>query len=115
MNPLLPADFQDSRVHAVPETEDFIAAIGHLATEDEILHLQSEVELSEKDFVDPTLVFEDRGGFPGNMAIVQGTSWVCTGVSMARGKAAYCMNHNVLASCMLQHCISGGRMLSFVC
>jgi hypothetical protein len=65
MNPLLPADFQDSRVHTVPETEDFIASIGHLATEDEILHLQSEVELSEKDFVDPTLVFEDRGGCRG--------------------------------------------------
>lgn len=62
MNPLLPADFHGSGVHAVPETEDFIASIGHLATEDEILHLQSEVELSEKDFVDPTLVFEDRGG-----------------------------------------------------
>jgi hypothetical protein len=61
MNPLLPADFHAGGVHAVPETEDFIASIGHLATEDEILHLQSEVELSEKDFVDPTLVFEDRG------------------------------------------------------
>ncbi|KAF6258366.1 hypothetical protein COO60DRAFT_1126344 [Scenedesmus sp. NREL 46B-D3] len=62
MNPLLPADFHGSGVHAVPETEDFIASIGHLATENEILHLQSEVELSEKDFVDPTLVFEDREG-----------------------------------------------------
>jgi hypothetical protein len=62
MNPLLPADLQDFRVHDVPETEDFIASIGHLATEDEILHLQGAVELSEKDFVDPTLVFEDAGG-----------------------------------------------------
>lgn len=61
MNPLLPADFNAGGVHAVPETEDFIKAIGHLATEDEILHLQSEVELAEKDFVDPTLVFEDGG------------------------------------------------------
>uniref|UniRef100_A0A383WNE2 Uncharacterized protein n=1 Tax=Tetradesmus obliquus TaxID=3088 RepID=A0A383WNE2_TETOB len=62
MNPLLPADFNAGGVHAVPETEDFIKAIGHLATEDEILHLQSEVELAEKDFVDPTLVFEDGEG-----------------------------------------------------
>eukprot|EP00879_Flechtneria_rotunda_P021333 GHRR01022483.1.p1 GENE.GHRR01022483.1~~GHRR01022483.1.p1 ORF type:complete len:329 (+),score=83.13 GHRR01022483.1:801-1787(+) len=60
MNPLLPADYHnDYAVRAVPDTEEFLEAIGHLATEDEILHLKNEVSLEEADFVDPTLMFED--------------------------------------------------------
>lgn len=55
-------DFAESAVRAIPDTEDFISNIGHMATEDEIMHLQKkEIRLEEKDFVDPTLVFEDNG------------------------------------------------------
>lgn len=62
LNPLVPVDFAESAIRAIPDTEDFISDIGHMATEDEIMHLQNkEVTLEEKDFVDPTLVFEDNG------------------------------------------------------
>jgi hypothetical protein len=41
LNPLLPMDFHnDVKVHVVPETEDFIKTIGHMATEEDILYMQ---------------------------------------------------------------------------
>ena len=41
LNPLLPMDFHnDVKVHVVPETEDFIKTIGHMATEKDILYMQ---------------------------------------------------------------------------
>lgn len=41
LNPLLPMDFHnDIRVHVVPETEEFIKRIGHMATEEDIMYLQ---------------------------------------------------------------------------
>lgn len=64
LNPLLPMDFHnDVRVHVVPETEEFIASIGHMASEEDIAYLQSgrEVQLYSKDFVDPGLVFQATG------------------------------------------------------
>jgi hypothetical protein len=42
-------------------TEDYIRGLGHLATEDEILHLNMGLDLNEADFVDPTAVFQDTG------------------------------------------------------
>lgn len=65
LNPFVPVDFAESAVRAIPDTEDFLKDIGHLVTEDEIMHLKSkEVTLEEKDFVDPTLVFEDESRSP---------------------------------------------------
>ncbi len=41
LNPLLPMDFHnDVRVHMVPETEEFIKMIGHMATEEDIAYMQ---------------------------------------------------------------------------
>ncbi|KAF8060060.1 hypothetical protein HT031_004999 [Scenedesmus sp. PABB004] len=62
LNPLLPADYAAAGVRAVPDTEEFLAAIGHLATEDEIGALSAGVALGEADFADPGLVFEDADG-----------------------------------------------------
>eukprot|EP00775_Hariotina_reticulata_P004394 gene4394-4647_t len=60
LNPLMGADYHnDYGVTAVPETEDYIRGLGHMATEDEILHLNAGLELSEEDFADPAAVFED--------------------------------------------------------
>jgi hypothetical protein len=41
LNPLLPMDFHnDVRSHVIPETEEFIQSIGHMASEEDILYLQ---------------------------------------------------------------------------
>lgn len=58
----MPVDYAEQGARAIPETEEFLEEIGHLATEDEIMHLQDRtITLEERDFVDPGLVFEDNG------------------------------------------------------
>lgn len=45
LNPLLPMDFHnDVRVHVVPETEEFIKMIGHMASEEDIQYMQVGVQ-----------------------------------------------------------------------
>lgn len=61
MNPLLPADLPRAGSRAIPDTEEFLSSIGHMAARDELLALAPGVELGERDFVDPSLVFEDDG------------------------------------------------------
>lgn len=68
-------------------TEDYIRGLGHLATEDEILHLNMGLDLNEADFVDPTAVFQDTGD--ADLA-VQGGPCLSTTLLGAAPHAAGC-------------------------
>ena len=61
MNPLAVADYHAMGVRHIPETEEAIAAMGHLADDSVLLQLEQGVELGQEDFVDPTLMFGDEG------------------------------------------------------
>lgn len=62
-NPLAVADYSwQYGVSAIPETEEAIADMGHLADESVLVNFEQGVVLGAEDFVDPTLAFGDPGG-----------------------------------------------------
>lgn len=61
LNPLAVADYHAMGVRHIMETEEAIAAMGHLADDSVLLQLEQGVELGQEDFVDPTLMFGDEG------------------------------------------------------
>jgi hypothetical protein len=67
-NPLAVSDYSwQYGVSAIPETEEAIAAMGHLADESVLVNFEQGVALGAADFVDPTLAFGDPGGGEGGL------------------------------------------------
>ena len=84
LNPLLPMDFHnDVRVHVVPETEEFIKMIGHMATEEDIQYMQVGV------------------GREGVGAVA-----VCKGTSTARVGGCICAMRSCNCVLMIKHLVT---------
>lgn len=60
-NPLAVADYAAAGIKYIPETEETIAQLGHLADDSVLMNFDQGVMLGADDFVDPTLAFGDPG------------------------------------------------------